>query len=163
MKKLISTVFTVFPHLEQTSISYEECLARYEGKREESNEFLVCVQRPYMTGFEPSYNVPAEYHLFDFSFNKGLRGTHLVIETLPWMRETINAKALIFRTSNLLPIEVMKNFTTHDSETLSQALQKIETKVILENEFEFPLLSKRVEYYFYFYGLMFELNKLIGK
>ncbi len=142
----------------KSKLTFEQALDKYVNKRLEFDEFLIYPERTTVEPHPPS----CTYHLLDFKADKGMRGVHLVVETFPFIQEQ-SAKAVHVGMSNHFEISFGDGFCTHTPQEIAQAIRSVEKKVITQNEFEAPLFSGRNGYEFFYWGLMFQLDRVLRK
>lgn len=153
--------FSVIPQLKKIDLSLEECLKLYKNQYV-SDDFYIYGERIYNEKSEATYTTPSVYHLFYFNSNKNLRGLHLTIETLPWVKGS-SSKAISFNLNNTYGKSLVNEIINQEPEKIASSILEIEKQVVKSNEYESPLFSGRKDSNFYFYGLMFKLDELLNK
>lgn len=152
MSKKSYNGYSVLPKVKLSKIHFEECKERYGTRRSENDDFFIFAESELNDD-----KCSVAYHLFDFKGNKGIRGVHLTISTFPNIEESISRAVHVSTGDHLLPVSY---FCTHSPSLIVGAIRTIERKELMNKKHLFPLFSERIDWQFFYYGLMFELDKL---
>lgn len=151
--------FEIEPNIKESSLSWKECLEKYEIDRKQSNEIMIFVEIILGPDMEPRDFITFAYHVLDFTANVTLRGIHLVIETYPWF-EQFTARAISIKNNLFKEMHLpLHHFVRKDLELIIKSIQTIEKIVNQKYPYESPLFSEREEWQFYHYGTFFLLKQ----